>query len=216
MKKDDPAAALKAALTGELHIDPASGIDVRAEGEALVIEGTVDGIALKKRALLIAMRTPGVEGVVDRLRVRPSMPMTDGEIRNHLTRALSEEPVLKGTEIRVEIRDSVVDLEGRVGSLTHKRIAGVLAWWVPGSTEVINSIEVVPPEEDTDDEVTDAVRAVLEKDRLVDESSIGVSTRDWVVTLTGSVPAGAQKKMAEEDAWYVWGVNEVINEIEAG
>ena len=89
----------------------------------------------------------------------------------------------------------------------------MLAWWVPGSTDVINSLEVDPPEEDSDDEIADAVAAVFEKDRLVDESSLKARVKDWAVTLEGIAFSEGEKKAAEDDAWYVWGVNDVVNNI---
>ena len=98
-------------------------------------------------------------------------------------------------------------------SLTHKRLAGVLAWWVPGTRDVINGVEEVPPQEDND-ELIDAVRLVLAKDPFVTASNIRVSSKDWIVTLVGLVPTEAMKQMAESDAWYVVGVKSVINRIE--
>jgi osmotically-inducible protein OsmY len=101
-----------------------------------------------------------------------------------------------------------------VTSLSHKRLAGVLAWWVPGSRDVINGLAVVPPEEDNDDEVTDAVRLVLEKDPFINAGEIRVSTRDYVVTLEGLVPNEKVREMAEFDAWYVFGVDRVVNKLQ--
>jgi len=114
----------------------------------------------------------------------------------------------------VEVKDGVVTLNGEVPSLTHKRLAGVLAWWVPGTRDVVNGLEEVPTEEDNDDELIDAVRLVLEKDPFVNASKIRVSSKDWVVTLEGLVPTEAMKQMAERDAWYVLGVKEVVNRIQ--
>jgi osmotically-inducible protein OsmY len=113
----------------------------------------------------------------------------------------------------IEVKDGVVTLNGEVPSLTHKRLAGVLAWWVPGTRDVINGLEEVPPEEDNDDELVDAVRLVLEKDPFVNDASIRVSAKDWVVTLEGLVPTEAMKQMAERDAWYVLGVKSVSSRI---
>jgi osmotically-inducible protein OsmY len=90
----------------------------------------------------------------------------------------------------------------------------VLAWWIPGSRDVVNGIEVVPDEIDNDDEITDAVRLVLEKDRLVDEAEIRARTRDRVVTLEGLVPNDSVREMAELDAWFVFGVDGVVNRLE--
>lgn len=210
--KDNIINSIKANLTGNLHIDLVkTPIHIKLEDNAVVMEGMVDRIAHKKKALLIAMGIPGVTGVIDRLRVRPSTHMGDKEIVKHLLDALSEEPTIDASRVAFQVKDGVVDIEGVVPSLSHKRLVGLFAWWVPGSVDVINSLEVEPPEEDTDDEITDAVRLALEKDRLVDASSILVGTKEWVVTLAGTVRSGPEKKTAEDDAWYIWGVNDVVN-----
>ena len=91
----------------------------------------------------------------------------------------------------------------------------MLAWWVPGSANVLNCIEVTPPEEDNDDEITDATRIALEKDPFVNADQIRVTTRNKVVTLEGVAPQlRTKREMAEFDAWYVFGVDKVINKIE--
>jgi osmotically-inducible protein OsmY len=116
--------------------------------------------------------------------------------------------------IEIAVEDGNVLLEGQAPSLSHKRLAGVLAWWVPGSANVLNCIEVTPPEEDNDDEITDATRIALEKDPFVNADQIRVTTRNRVVTLEGFAPNEDEKEMAEFDAWYVFGVDKVINKIE--
>ncbi len=215
MDKAEIINDIKSFMTGDLHVDPVRGhIQVDLDGDAILLEGTVDDIRIKKRVLLHSMSLPGVRGTIDRLRVSPSKEMGDKEIRKHLLDALTEEPSLDASSIIVEVGDGVVDLEGVVPSLTHKRLAGVLAWWVPGSVEVINSLDVQPPQDDTDEELMDAVKLVLEKDSLVDASSISVSVKDWEVTLTGTVRDDIEKRASESDTWYVWGVNGVINGIE--
>jgi osmotically-inducible protein OsmY len=111
----------------------------------------------------------------------------------------------------VEVSDGVVVLNGAVPSLSAKRLAGVLAWWVPGSRDVVNGIEVVPPEEDNDDELVDAIRLVLEKDPFVNAAQIRVTCRNYAVTLEGIVKGEAQREMAEADCWFVFDVDRVTN-----
>lgn len=200
----------------------------------VTLEGEVENVAAKKIALRLAAGMRGVRGIVDRLRVAPALGMSDGEIRDHVRRALIQEPTLQGCAIRgpageqetsfrgpapgglieIAVKDGVATLSGQVTSLSHQRLAGVLAWWVPGSRDVINGLEVVPPEEDNDDEVTEAVRVVLEKDRFVIADHIGVSTRNRVVTLQGLVSSEKEKEMAELDAWFVLGVDKVVNRLD--
>jgi osmotically-inducible protein OsmY len=117
-------------------------------------------------------------------------------------------------EIEVAIDDGVITLEGTVISLSHKRIAGVLAWWAPGCRDVVNSLDVVPPEEDNDDEVVDALRLVLEMDPLVQADQITARCRDYVVTLDGYVRTEEERRKAELDAWSLFAVDKVVNRIE--
>jgi osmotically-inducible protein OsmY len=211
-------------------------IQIAFQNEDLILEGAVENIAAKKLALLAAAETPGVQRIVDRLKIMPAQKMGDAEIRDHVCKVLTEEPALErcfiqgltggGIEpvrqaiaepagsIVVAVNDSVVTLNGEVPSLTHKRLAGVLAWWVPGTGDVINGLEEVPPEEDNDDELIDAVRLILEKDPFVNASKIRVNSKDWIVTLEGLVPNETMKQIAERDTWYVLGVKQVINKIE--
>lgn len=201
----------------------------------LTLVGEVEDVAAKKLALELAGAVPGVTGIVDRLRVTPAEPMEDGAVRDHVCDALFQEPAFSDYTIRgavkgaletvrgapqgpagvfeVEVDGGVVTLNGRVGSLSHQRLAGVLAWWVPGSRDVVNGLEVVPPMDDSDDEVVDAVRLALEKDPFVNASQLRVSCRNYVVSLNGQVPKEKERDMAEADAWYVFRVNRVINNI---
>jgi osmotically-inducible protein OsmY len=204
------------------------------ENGVLVIEGEVGSVAAKKLALEHAAAIDGVRGIIDRLHVAPVERKGDGEILELLYCLLEQEPVLqrcvlrvwdKGRcdtrrmpddelgEIEIKVEDGIVTLNGNVISLSHKRLVGVLAWWTPGCRDVINGLEVVPPEEDRDDEVTDAVRLILEKDPVVQADQIAVSTHDNIVTLTGLVSTQEQKRRAESDTWCVFAVDRVINNI---
>lgn len=230
-------AEVRAALEHEprinLHRHP---IHLRCEDGILTVDGEVADIVAKKLSLELAAAVPGVDGLVDRLRVAPTRPMGDGAIRDHVRDAFLQEPSFttfaitiwdkgqvdivrpaSGTPfgvIEVTVVDGVVTLDGAVPSLSHKRLAGVLAWWVPGSRDVINGLAVDPPQEDTDDEITDAVRLVLDKDRFVNADQIRVRTRDRVVNLEGLVPNTTIREMAEFDAWYVFGVDRVTNRLQ--
>ncbi len=227
-------AALERDPRVDLHHAPITAS--YADG-VLTLEGEAPNIAAKKRGLEIAAAVPGVTGIVDRLRVTPAEAMEDGVIRDHVSDAMVQEPAFQEYSIRasvrnawesvrevpggapgvieIEVGDGIVTLNGRVGSLSHKRLAGVLAWWIPGCRDVVNGLEVDPPEEDSDDEVIDAVRMTLEKDPFVNAGQIRVSCRDYSVTLEGLVPKPLERDMAEADAWYVFRVGNVINRIES-
>jgi osmotically-inducible protein OsmY len=202
---------------------------------SLVLEGEVADVAAKKRAYRLASRVEGVEGVIDRLRVTPVERRGDGAIRSSLLDAFMQEPTLRDCALSVRdngatrgvraaadpqaghidvvVHDGVVELYGRTLSLSHKRLVDALAWWVPGVCDVVNEVEVVPPEADNEGEIADAVRIVLEKDPLVHADQIGVRVHSHTVTLTGLAGTTQERHMAELDAWYLTGVDDVINEI---
>jgi osmotically-inducible protein OsmY len=227
--------AVRATLRSEAAVDFQNHpLEFRLEGDTLTMTGELPSVPAKKLALERAAALPGIEGIVDRLRVTPAQTMGDGAIRDEVRKAFLQEPAFSAfclretrggqTElvqelaerngtIEYEVVDGVVTLNGEVPGLGHKRLAGVLAWWIPGSRDVVNGIAENPPEQDNDDEVSDGVRTALEKDVFVNSGQIRVSTRDYVVTLEGQVATEAEKGMAERDAWYVFGVDKVLNKL---
>ena len=206
-----------------------------ADGVA-TLEGEVGDIAAKKLAVELANSVSDVRGVVDRLRVAPGERRGDGAIRDSLARMFLEnaefrnctirshtnerDQVLREAngdsvgEIEIAVQNGVISLEGHVISVPHRLFAGVLAWWTPGRCDVINALKVKPGYEERDDEVTEALRLVLEADPAVDASQVRPVCEDWTVTLEGSVPSEEQKRRAEMDAWYVSGVERVVNKLQ--
>jgi osmotically-inducible protein OsmY len=225
-------AALEKETRVNLHRHP---IRLAFTGDDLVLTGEMEDVAAKKLALEIAaMAAPGVS-LVDRLRVKPAQYMSDAELRDHLIKVLLDEPALEhcllhsrlpqqlqthrdaipqpvGT-IVVEVCNGVVTLNGEVPSLSHKRLAGVLSWWVPGCRDVVNGLAEMPAQQDNDDELADGVRLALEKDPFVNATKMQVRSVNGVVTLDGLVPNETMQRMAEHDAWFVFGVRDVVNKI---
>ena len=213
------------------------------EDGTLTLQGEATSVASKKRALELAAATAGVSAIADRLHVAPATTMDDGEIRTNLCRSFSNEPAFAGYalrqlrapapapspdvdyeliagdpataggEIDIEVREGIVILNGWVPGLVSKRLAGVMAWWVPGVRDVINGLEVTPPEEDAPIRIEAAVHLVLERDPQIDAGQIRVGVRGRDVRLTGSVRSQTQSAQAERDAWCVFGVDRVINEL---
>jgi osmotically-inducible protein OsmY len=125
-------------------------IHLRYEDGILTVDGDVEHIVAKKLALELAAAVRGVDGLVDRLRVAPTRAMGDGAVRDHVRDALLQKPAFvtfaivlrdqgqldtirpaSGTPfgvIEVGVAAGVVTLNGQVPSLSHKRLAGVLAW----------------------------------------------------------------------------------------
>ena len=236
--KDEIEKEVRAALRSEPRLGPAfhlRTLQIEADG-AVILDGQVPSVAAKKISLEKVAAIPGVAGIVDRLHVEPAAQMGDNEIRVHVRDAMIEEPAFLRLDIReyvggqfqlargapegargsidIEVQEGVVTLNGTTPGLTSKRLAGVMAWWVPGVRDVVNGIEVDPPEEDSPDMIEEAVRVAIEKDPLVNASQTRVGVRNTRVRLTGALAANAERDAAERDAWCILGVDNVINEIE--
>jgi hypothetical protein len=214
-----------------------SGIALRFEGAAeLLAEGEVESITVKRLALELLAAFPSLGRLSDRVQVRPAAAMSDREIEESLGKLLLEEPCFRDCALhgasgaepqaaragaapaasRVELRvaGGVVSLGGEVPTLWHKRMAGVFAWWIPGSRDVVNALGVASEAADSDSELADAVRWVLEKDPFIDASQIRVTCKSALVALEGTVPSATERELAEFDAWYLFGVDRVENQIE--
>jgi osmotically-inducible protein OsmY len=225
-------ASLLSAILAALEHDPEvhvhqQPIRVTFDG-TLRLEGEVADIVAKRKALRIAARVAGTESIDDRIRVRPGSSRSDADILRSALDALAQEGAFRNLVVRarggahpdhsdyieVDVRDGVVRLAGDVGSLSHRRLAEVIAWWIPGSRDVDNRLRVHPPEQETDDEITDVVRLVLDKDPTIDAAQLRVTTRNHEITLEGVVHSEEIRHIAAEDCWYIPGVHAVHNRIQ--
>lgn len=199
----------------------------------LVLDGEVQDVVAKKLALERAAAVPGVERIVDRLHVAPADVVPDRVLLARVCGALEAEPELRGVEIlprRLELSEAgrlgadrpciavnvergVVTLDGAVPSLRQKRLAGTRAWWTAGARDVVNGLSVEPPEPDSDEKLAEAVRAALEKDPTVRSGEVRVESRGATVRLEGVVGSAEERAEAERDAWCVFGVDRVDNQL---
>lgn len=224
-------------------IEAESRLDIRAlhlelKDDQLLLGGEVGSIAAKRMAVRVAQRVDGIQNVVDELCVVPAELRSDREILDTFTQLVQGQIELRNCatsrkvggqvealhqtqdddrsgDIVFSAIEGMIILEGFVISLSHKRMAEVLAWWVPGCRNVINRLTIIPAEGDSDDEVSDAVRLALEMDPLLAHADqINLFTDHGVVTLQGAIASEEERHMAEFDAWCVQGVNGVENRLE--
>jgi osmotically-inducible protein OsmY len=201
----------------------------------LELDGDVRALRAKRRALAVAARYPGVSSIIDRLRVTPAAWMCDATIGQHVAESFVDDSAfcdctirinVGGTtetvqerggargEICVRVDGGVVRLEGMLPTRSQQRLAGVLSWWVPGTRDVVPALDGSHSEEDEDDAVTAAVLLALDKDPSIDATQVRARTRSNVVTLSGLVWSEAERRLAENDAWYVFQVADVVNELQ--
>ncbi|MFN2309014.1 MAG: BON domain-containing protein [Gammaproteobacteria bacterium] len=217
---------------------PAVPLRVSDHGPQLVLEGQVGDIATKRIACNLARELAG-DGysVEDRLFIG-SQELGDDALRDKAARILLDEPVFRDCDIRagssgrvqplrrkqtdtgdkiaLEVADGVIALTGQVNSLTHRRLAEALLWWINGCRRVDNRLTVAPPEQDTDDELSDAARIILEKDPLIDAMQIRIEVHSGTVVLNGHLSSEELSSIAAHDVWSIPDVREVDNRIHVG
>ncbi|ADJ28260.1 BON domain-containing protein [Nitrosococcus watsonii] len=116
--------------------------------------------------------------------------------------------------IKISIAAGTVSLEGKVPTPSHKHLIEAMSWWLRGCRNVANKLEVDPAREETDGELSDALRLILEKDRFVEADQIRIDIQNRVMTLYGFVATREEKERVEGNAWSLSSIAEVINQIE--
>lgn len=202
------------------------------------VEGEVDNLAEKHLALERVAHSPNVEGVIDQLRVHSERQVEDEELGRSVALSLARDddltvcalsvgtgggkvrrtvrPVTRRTQgsIDIAVKDGVVSLTGDVRSLAQKRLAGVVAWEVAGVRDVVNLLESCPEVSSTAEGIRKGVLEAFARDSALDAKDIGVLAHGNSVVLVGRVASERERVAAECDAWRVFDVIHVDNELE--
>ncbi len=229
---------IRAALERDPRINlHASQLKIIPHERCITLVGQTEDISSKRIAVNVVRQTAGEDyEIKDHIRIH-STHISDNTLHDKIARILVNEPVFSDCDIFVDstrkierlrnsdlhnndvikasVRDGVITLTGQVNSLTHRRMAEALMWWIDGCQRVDNLLRVVPPERETDEELTDAVRMVLKKDPLIDASQIRVVVTAGVVELLGHLENDKLCRIAAHDVWSVPDVWEVYNRITA-
>lgn len=152
--------------------------------------------------------------------------LKDNEMSAGIKLAMILNPRIGGMEISVETVNGIVFLRGVVQDREQKNLAEDIAVR-HGGIDVKNEIEVlseVPEAKDLvflaaddgsgDDVLRSQVSGDLESDGRVNASMINVDAAGGVIRLTGVQDNDVAKNRAEQIAWRVDGVDQVINDIE--
>lgn len=217
-------------------------IDVTTgSGGVVTLEGMVDGVEDKTKAVRIARETDGVTRVEDRLRVEtagaggPAAASTPTQPDPWITAKIQAkyfvDDDVKARNIDVTTQNGAVTLQGVVGSEAERRQAVAIARNTGGVREVTDQLRVDtamarsdsrPPSgtsrdivtvDRPDPWITMKIQAQYFLDADVKGRQIDVDTRNGVVTLKGAVDNAEQKQQAEQIARETEGVKRVVNQL---
>lgn len=235
MVANDTVTSIQAALERDtdinLHQFPVT-VSHDSRNNAIRLEGTVENIVALKKIMKLAKSETGSTPVIEELHIQTSSDKMDDQLCDSVVRTLSSEPLFRDARIGTgaqgapsedapeadwivaSAEGSCVHLEGKVHSLSHRRLAEVLTWWTPGTSRVENRLQLSPPEQDSDEELADAIGLVLERDPSLDAGQIQFAVHDKNVVLEGSVKSDVNRLIASQDCWTVPGVHAVDNRIQ--
>jgi osmotically-inducible protein OsmY len=120
---------------------PADVVKVKVQSGWVTLSGAVEWNYQRAAAARAIRDMTGVKGVTNAIQITPKASPVD--IRDRIVKALKRQAELDMQNIRVEVSDGAVTLEGKVHSLTERRVAEQAVWAVPGIREVRDRLSVI-------------------------------------------------------------------------
>lgn len=171
-------------------------IDER-EGGLIVLSGTVSSDRDRDVIERVARKTRGVREVRNDLVVAPtSVIVREGStlssdngaraIVSETIARLQSSPEIRNYNLNVEVDGDTLILRGEVGNEWERAEAERIARNTRGINVVRNEITVLRPVSNRDYQISQDVREVLLRSRDIDLRDVNITTRDGVVTISGS------------------------------
>ncbi len=198
---DDIAKAINLALQYDPRVS-SFVLQVAVTKGQVVLRGTVDNLKAKMAAERDARQTVGVQGVQNLLKVRPSLEMSDDQIRNHIQNAMSQGSTLVQADLTITVNQGRVWLHGRVDSVYQKILTEDLISKVSGVVDIKNRLQVDAHWTWQPDWKID--RNILHElwwSPYVDSDHISVTVKEGRATLRGSVNSWAELRVAIQNAF---------------
>jgi osmotically-inducible protein OsmY len=136
--------AILAAIAFDPRVHPFS-IVPRARSGVVTLRGHVGSLKAMRAAEQIATDTVGVTSVDNQLEVTAEVPGSDAELEERIRAALARNPLIRASEIEVDVKAGVVTLDGTVTNAAEKAEAEDVAATIDGVTEVENELFVSRP-----------------------------------------------------------------------
>lgn len=201
---------IKAAIEKELllrdGVEP-EHLTVGTKEGIVTLDGAVDNLMAKDRAVEIVMYFKGVRGVIDHIQVS-DYKISDASLKSNIEQMLLMDPTAESYEVDVAVNGGHVVLTGTVDSWQEKKLTADVVKEVKGVQSIDNNIRFEYKDVRPDQEIKDDIVSALNWDARIDDALLNVIVDNGDVTLVGTVGSAAEKSHAKALAW-VAGVNSV-------
>lgn len=210
---------LETAIIDELAWTPsvdAQEIGVAVSDGAVTLSGNVGTYPEKEEAFRAATRVHGVTVLADDIAVRHarSIPQDDDLAREAAIIFDRHTVVVPQGAVQAEVEDHVVTLRGMVGWQFQREAARHAVAMLPGVTAVRNLITLKEPlAMSSPSDTMGRITAALERHAPSGGQHVKVGVAGNEVTLSGTVASSAERRAAEQAAWFAPGVVVVDNQL---
>ncbi|MEU7785504.1 BON domain-containing protein [Amycolatopsis sp. NPDC049159] len=213
-----PDHHLKTAVTDELAWTPsvnAEGIGVTVSDGVATLSGHVGSYPEKEEALRAAARVQGVTTTADKILVRHGHDVpVDADLAREAMAVFDRHTIVVPKDsVQVDVRDRVVTLRGSVDWHYQREAARRAVAVLPGISGVRNLITLRPSPGVSAAETKAQIVAALARHAPGFAQHVEVGIDDGQVTLTGQVLTPAERRSAEQTAWFAPGVTAVDNQV---
>lgn len=213
-----PDHQLKTAVTDELAWTPsvnAEEIGVTVTDGVATLSGHVGTYPEKEEALRAAARVHGVTTTADKILVRhgEGVPSDEDLVREAMIVFDRRTVVVPKGSVRVEVREQVITLHGTVAWQYQREAARRAVAALPGISGVRNLITLAPSAEVIPADLKLQLTAALARHTPGFAQHVEVGVDGGQVTLTGQVLTPAERRSAEQTAWFAPGVTAVDNQV---
>ncbi len=200
-------------------------IKIQARDGEVILKGEVASPSHKSMAEDTVENLPGVKSVDNQLQVKAKSAdeKSDDWIEFKIKSALLYHRSVSGTKTRVAVTNGIVTLQGMASTEAQKELTEEYAKDIEGVKEVRNEMKVSaaaePPSRSFGEMIDDAsitaqVKAALVTHHSTSSIKTNVTTKDGVVTLSGSARNQAEIDLVTKLTKDIHGVKSVVNNME--
>ena len=221
----DIASNVKDSLVWDPDVE-ATDINVYAENKVITLEGTVDSLWKKHVAEDIAWNHTGVLEVKNKLVVVSQSDVTDEAAARNIIESIDRKMITDINDIDVKVENGKAVLNGSVGDTVDWESVYNSAYYTSGIKEIEDNLTIEEVAEAaaeksalmdrkgrTDVTIKEDIENQLKADARISGNDVHVTVEDGTVTFTGDVPSYRAKNAANDNAWSVPGVKNVLNHL---